>query len=93
MLHDSPLSSLIWIGTCTALVQLMQSRFTWLETGLVRAKSSVNVTLKNVVDFCIASIVFCFFGFALRFRVSAWRLFGTDHFLSTVAVEPHTEVG
>jgi hypothetical protein len=33
MLHDSELSSLIWMLTCTALVLLMQAGFTCLETG------------------------------------------------------------
>jgi hypothetical protein len=34
MSHDSELFSLIWMLTCTALVLLMQARFTCLETGL-----------------------------------------------------------
>jgi len=67
--------------TCTALVLLMQAGFTCLETGLVRAKNSINVAIKNVVDFCMASIVFWLFGFALMFGASGWGLFGTDHFL------------
>jgi Amt family ammonium transporter len=92
MLHDSQLSSLIWMLTCTALVLLMQTGFTCLETGLVLAKISINVAIKNVVDFCIASIVFWLFGFPIMLGASAWGLFGTDNVLCTIAVKPYTEV-
>ena len=92
MSPDSQLSSLIWMLTCTALVLLMQAGFTCLETGLVRAKNSINVAIKNVVDFCISAIIFWLFGFALMFGASAWGLFGTDNVLCTIAVKPYTEV-
>jgi Amt family ammonium transporter len=52
---------------CTFLVLLMQVGFLWLETGLVRAKSSVNITIKNMVDFCISAAVFWAVGFGLMF--------------------------
>ncbi len=78
---DSSLLPLTWMLTCTALVLLMQVRFTCLETGSVRAKNSINVAIKNVVDYCIASIIFWAFGFGLMFGVSASGLFGTSQFL------------
>ena len=78
---DSSLLPLTWMLTCTALVLLMQARFTCLETGLVRAENSINVAIKNVVDFCIASIIFWAFGFGLMFGATAWGLFGTSQFL------------
>jgi ammonium transporter len=89
MLHDSELSSLIWMLTCTALVLLMQAGFTCLETGLVRAKNSINVAIKNVVDFCISALMYWSIGFALMFGASTWGLFGTDHFLLETINTPH----
>ncbi len=67
--------------TCTALILLMQAGFTCLETGLVRAKNSINVAIKNVVDFCIASIIFWTLGYGLMFGDSAMGWFGTSQFL------------
>ena len=72
---------LTWMLTCTALVLLMQAGFTCLETGMVRAKNSINVGIKNVVDFCIASILFWIVGYGLMFGVSAMGLIGTSQFL------------
>ena len=70
-----------WILTCTALVLLMQAGFTCLETGMVRAKNSINVAIKNVVDFCIASIIFWIFGYAFMFGATQFGIIGTTHFL------------
>ena len=42
-----------WLLICAILVFLMQAGFLCLESGLSRAKSSINVALKNVTDFGI----------------------------------------
>jgi len=78
---DLPPQPLTWILTCTALVLLMQAGFTCLETGLVRAKNSINVAIKNVVDICLASIIFLTLGYGLMFGVSAFGLIGSTQFL------------
>jgi len=48
----------------------MQAGFSCLEIGLVRSKNSVNVAIKNLADFCVSSLVFWLFGFAIMFGVS-----------------------
>jgi Amt family ammonium transporter len=50
----------LWLLTCTALVFIMQAGFCCLEAGSVRSKNSINVALKNVLDFLVASL--CFYG-------------------------------
>jgi len=66
---------------CAVLVMLMQAGFCCLESGLVRSKNSINVAMKNLVDFCVASLIFWILGYALIFGES-WRGFlGTDGFL------------
>ena len=45
---------IIWILVCGFLVMLMQAGFTCLESGMVRAKNSINVAIKNLIDFCIS---------------------------------------
>jgi Amt family ammonium transporter len=70
----------IWLLVCTVLVLLMQAGFTCLETGLVRAKNSINVAVKNVADFCVASLAFWAIGFGIMFGATAGGLFGTSFF-------------
>ncbi len=73
-----------WILMCAALVMLMQAGFCCLESGLCRAKNSINVAIKNLLDFCVAAIAFWAFGFALMFGKSWHGLIGTSWF----AVDP-----
>ncbi len=78
---SSSFQPLTWMLTCTALVLLMQAGFTCLETGLVRAKNSINVAIKNVVDFCLASIIFWAFGYGVIYGDSAMGWLGTSQLL------------
>ena len=41
----------IWVLTAAALVFLMQAGFMCLESGMARAKNSINVAIKNMADF------------------------------------------
>ena len=70
-----------WILICAALVMLMQAGFSCLESGLVRTKNSINVASKNFADFCLSSVLFWLFGFALMFGATADGWFGTSGFL------------
>lgn len=72
---------ILWVVIAAALVMLMQGGFTLLETGMVRAKNSINVAIKNFVDFCVSAIIFWVFGFAIMFGASAAGIFGTSGFL------------
>ena len=64
-----------WLLICAILVFLMQAGFMCLESGLSRAKSSINVALKNVTDFGISVATFWAFGFALMYGTSVSGLF------------------
>ena len=48
-----------------------------LETGLVRSKNSINVAVKNLLDFAISMLAFAIFGFSLMFGDSHGGLFGS----------------
>ncbi|MEM9366733.1 MAG: ammonium transporter [Planctomycetota bacterium] len=63
-----------------AMVMLMQGGFCFLESGLARAKNSINVAIKNLVDFCIAAASFWCVGFGLMFGSTHMGLVGTDGF-------------
>lgn len=57
----------VWVLLATVLVFFMQAGFALVEAGLTRAKNTVNILTKNVLDFCIAALAFFAFGFALMF--------------------------
>ena len=69
-----------WVLTCTALVMLMQGGFCLLESGLVRSKNSINVAAKNLVDFCLSSLLFWAVGAGLMFGASYAGVIGTNGF-------------
>ena len=69
--------NILWIILCAILVSTMQAGFCCLESGLVRAKNSINVAIKNLVDFCISCCIFGLIGFPLMFGESFAGLLGT----------------
>ena len=80
MSTTAELLDVAWILICAALVMLMQAGFSCLESGLVRSKNSINVAAKNFADFCLSSVVFWLFGFALMFGVTSGGWIGTSGF-------------
>lgn len=61
----------IWFLIGAALVFWMQAGFAMVETGFTRAKNAGNILMKNLMDFCIGTIVFILIGFGLPGRGSA----------------------
>jgi ammonium transporter, Amt family len=55
----------IWFLIGAALVFWMQAGFAMVETGFTRAKNAGNIIMKNLMDFCIGTVVFIFIGFSL----------------------------
>jgi Amt family ammonium transporter len=72
---------LTWILIASALVFFMQAGFAALETGMIRAKNSLNVAAKNTGDILVAALLFFGLGYAVMFGNSAGGWFGTSHFL------------
>ena len=54
----------IWFLIGAALVFWMQAGFAMVETGLTRAKNAGNILMKNLMDFCIGTVVFILIGFS-----------------------------
>jgi Amt family ammonium transporter len=71
---------IIWIMTAAALVMFMQAGFTALESGLTRAKNSINVAMKNLLDFVLAVLIFWGLGYGLMFGESLGGFMGTSLF-------------
>ena len=55
----------IWFLIGAALVFWMQAGFAMVETGFTRAKNAGNIIMKNLMDFCIGTIMFIVIGFGL----------------------------
>jgi len=77
---QDPLLDILWMLVCALLVFVMQGGFLCLESGLTRAKNAINVAVKNIADFAVASLLFWLFGFGLMFGDSVGGLFGTGYF-------------
>ena len=63
-----------WYLIGAALVFFMQAGFAMVETGFTRAKNAGNIIMKNLMDFCIGTVVFSLLGFGLMMGEDA--LFG-----------------
>ncbi|MEW5913502.1 MAG: ammonium transporter [Thermodesulfobacteriota bacterium] len=57
----------IWVLITAYLVFFMQPGFAMVEAGLTRAKNACNILAKNLLDFCVASILFFLVGYGLMF--------------------------
>lgn len=55
----------VWFLIGAALVFWMQAGFAMCETGFARAKNAGNILMKNLMDFCIGTVVFILLGFGL----------------------------
>lgn len=70
----------VWIVIAAAMVLFMEGGFSLLESGFVRTKNAVNVTMKIFVDLTIGVLGFWLVGFAIMYGDSAFGLFGTTLF-------------
>jgi ammonium transporter, Amt family len=77
----------VWVVTAAALVFLMQAGFAFLESGMTRAKNTVNVIMKNYMDLCYGSLIFWLCGFGIMFGSNPSGFFGIDHFMPTALSE------
>ncbi len=53
----------VWFLIGAALVFFMQAGFAMVEAGFTRAKNAGNIIMKNLMDFCIGTVVFILIGF------------------------------
>lgn len=74
-----------WVLIAAFLVFFMQAGFGMVEAGFIRSKNTCNILTKNFLDFCMASIGFFVFGYAIMFGagndfmgLSGWFLKGAE---------------
>lgn len=69
-------ADLLWLVLCSVLVLFMQAGFLAIEAGLTRTKNSINVAVKNLTDFGLASAVFTLAGHGIMFGLTYQGWFG-----------------
>ncbi|MBQ7682439.1 MAG: adenylate cyclase, partial [Oscillibacter sp.] len=62
-----------WFLIGAALVFWMQAGFAMCETGFTRAKNAGNIIMKNLMDFCIGTVVFSLLGYSLMMGRDAFH--------------------
>ena len=75
----------VWFLIGAALVFWMQAGFAMVEAGFTRAKNTGNILMKNLMDFCIGTVVFILIGFSL--------LLGEDVATDWYAILKHFKAG
>ena len=55
----------VWFLIGAALVFWMQAGFAMVEAGFTRAKNSGNIIMKNLMDFCIGTVMWFIIGASL----------------------------
>ncbi|MBU2043772.1 MAG: ammonium transporter [Candidatus Omnitrophica bacterium] len=75
----------LWVLVTAFLVFFMQAGFGMVEAGFIRAKNTCNILTKNFLDFCMASLGFFIFGYAIMFGsgngflgLKGWFLSGAE---------------
>lgn len=74
------LVDLLWLVMAGALVFFMQAGFAFLESGMARAKNTVNVVMKNYCDMCFGAVAFWLVGYGLMFGDNPSGWLGTTGF-------------
>lgn len=70
----------VWFLIAVSLVFFMQAGFAMVETGFTRAKNAGNIIMKNLMDFCIGTVMFILIGFGLLLGEDAFGLIGKPGF-------------
>ena len=70
----------VWFLIGAALVFWMQAGFAMVEAGFTRAKNTGNILMKNLMDFCIGTVVFILIGFSLLLGEDMIGLIGKPGF-------------
>ena len=58
--------NMLWLVVAGSLVFFMQAGFAFLESGMARAKNTINVIMKNYCDMCFGAVAFWLVGWLSR---------------------------
>lgn len=70
----------LWVLVAAVLVMLMQAGFAMVESGFTRSKNSINILMKNMMDFSLGAILFWVVGYTLMFGTDLGGFIGMPEF-------------
>lgn len=71
---------ILWLCLAAFFVFFMQAGFALVEAGFTRAKNTVNILMKNFLDFSFGSLAFWLIGFGLMYGADYMGLIGLSKF-------------
>jgi len=77
----------VWVLMAAFLVFFMQAGFGMLEAGFTRAKNAANILMKNMMDFCMASLAYWIVGFGLMYGAGNGLIGHSWFFLAGIPAE------
>jgi len=81
---------IMWILVAGILVFFMQAGFTLVETGFTRSKNTINIIMKNFMDFCIGSLGFWIIGYTIMYGKDISGIIGNPKLFFNNATEMHS---
>lgn len=82
----------VWVLISAMLVFIMQAGFALVESGFARTKNTVNILMKNLLDFSVGSLMFWTLGFGLMFGAGSYfgeiDLFGMAGYGKDLSIPP-----
>ncbi|HHT9159618.1 MAG TPA: ammonium transporter, partial [Candidatus Brocadiaceae bacterium] len=79
----------VWVMAAACMVFFMQLGFTSYEAGFSQSKNAISISIRNLVEFLVSSLMFYAVGFGLMFGISYMGWIGTNHFFAN-GVQTHT---
>ncbi len=80
---------ILWILIAGILVFLMQAGFSLVESGFTRAKNTINIIMKNLMDLCVGSLAFWAIGYTIMYGDDISTFIGTPSLFYNEAGEMH----
>ena len=77
----------LWVFVAGILVFFMQAGFALLEAGVSRQKNTVNILMKNFMDFGLGTIAYCLVGFGFMYGADKMGIIGTDLFFNPLGYD------
>ena len=77
----------MWTLIAAFLVMFMQPGFALVEAGMTRTKNTANILMKNILDYCIGTVVFWFVGFGIMYGKDLIGFIGDPNGFWAYAVE------
>lgn len=66
----------LWVLVAAVLVMIMQAGFAMVESGFTRGKNSINILMKNLMDFSMGGLIFWIVGYTIMFGTDIGGIFG-----------------